>query len=73
MTKWLKRIRAALVMGLIWAVVWLPAGLLLGMVLDPDGSMDEPWVLVGTLPGFLAGVMFSVVLGIAARRNFGQA
>lgn len=69
MKKWLRRIRAALLMGLTWAVVWLPAGLLLGLVLDPDGSMDEPWVLVGTLPGFLAGVMFSVVLGIAAGRR----
>jgi hypothetical protein len=69
MKKWLRRIRAALLMGLIWAVVWLPVGLLLGLVLDPDGSMDEPWVLVGALPGFLAGVIFSVVLGIAAGRR----
>lgn len=69
MKKWLTRIRGALLMGLTWAVVWLPAGLLLGLVLDPDGSMDEPWVLVGALPGFLAGVMFSVVLGIAAGRR----
>jgi hypothetical protein len=69
MKQWLRRIRAALLMGLTWAVVWLPAGLLLGLVLDPDGSMDEPWVVVGTLPGFLAGVVFSVVLGIAAARR----
>lgn len=69
MKKWLKRIRAALVMGLTWAVVWLPVGLLIGMIMDPDGAMDEPWIAVGTLPGFFAGVMFSVVLGIAARRR----
>jgi membrane protease YdiL (CAAX protease family) len=69
MRKWLRRIRAALLMGVTWAVVWLPAGLLLGLVLDPDGSMDEPWILVGTYPGFLAGVVFSIVLGIAARRR----
>jgi hypothetical protein len=69
MKKWLRRIRAALLMGLTWAVVWLPAGLLLGLVLDPDGSMDEPWIVVGTYPGFLAGVVFSIVLGIAARRR----
>lgn len=69
MGKWLRRIRGALLMGLIWAVVWLPVGLLIGMILDSDGSMDEPWILVGTLPGFLAGVMFSVVLGIAAARR----
>ncbi len=67
--KWLIRVRAALFMGVTWALVWLPAGLLLGLVLDPDGSMDEPWMLVGALPGFLAGVMFSVVLGVAARRR----
>jgi len=47
MKKGLKRIRAALLMGLTWAVAWLPLGLLLGFILDPDGTMDEPWVLVG--------------------------
>jgi hypothetical protein len=67
--KWLQRIRGALLMGLIWALAWMPVGLLIGMILDPDGRMDEPWIAVGTLPGFLAGVMFSVVLGIAARRR----
>ena len=69
MKKWLKRIRAAVLMGLTWAVVWLPLGPLLGLILDPDGTMDEPWLLVGVYPGFLAGVMFSMVLGIAARHR----
>jgi hypothetical protein len=69
MKKWLRRIRGAVLMGLTWALAWLPVGLLIGMILDPDGSMDEPWVLVGTLPGFLAGVVFSAVLGIAAARR----
>ena len=69
MKQWLRRIRAALVMGLTWAVVWMPVGLLIGMIMDPDGAMDEPWIAVGTFPGFLAGVMFSVVLGIAAKRR----
>lgn len=69
MKKWLRRIRAAFVMGLVWAIVWAPVGIFIGMIVDPDGSMDEPWVLVGTLPGFLGGVVFSAVLGIAARRR----
>ncbi len=69
LNKWLRRIRAALFMGLTWAVVWLPLGLLLGFILDPDGTMDEPWVLVGVYPGFLSGVVFFVVLGIAAHRR----
>lgn len=69
MSMWLKRLRGAILMGLTWAVTWMPVGLLLGFLVDPDGTMDEPWILVGTLPGFLAGVIFSVVLGIAAARS----
>ena len=69
MKQWLRRVRSAVVMGLTWAVVWAPVGVLIGMVVDPDGSMDEPWILVGTMPGFLGGVVFSTVLAIAARRR----
>lgn len=69
MPKWLRRIRGAVGTGLIWAVAWAPIGLLIGMIVDPDGAMDEPWIAVGTLPGFIGGVIFSVVLGIAARRR----
>ncbi len=73
MPKWLRRIRGAVGMGLIWAVAWAPLGLLIGAIVDPDGAMDEPWIMVGTLPGFIGGVIFSVVLGIAARsRRFDQ-
>ena len=67
--KWLKRIRSALVMGLIWAVAWAPVGVLIGMVVDPDGSMDEMWFLIGAYPGFLGGVVFAAVLGMAARHR----
>lgn len=69
MKKWLRRIRGAIGMGLLWAALWAPVGVLIGMIVDPDGSMDEMWVAVGAYPGFLGGVVFSVVLGIAARRR----
>ena len=68
MTKWLRRFGAALMTGLAWAVVWLPIGLVIGMIIDPDGAMDEPWVVVGTYPGFLCGVIFSEVVGMAEGR-----
>jgi hypothetical protein len=55
-------------MGLAWALVWMPIGLVIGFIVDPDGSMDEPWILIGTYPGFLCGVVFSVMAGLAARR-----
>jgi hypothetical protein len=67
--KWLRRIRGAVLMGLTWAAVWAPVGVLIGMIVDPDGSMDEMWVAVGAYPGFIGGVVFSAVLGIAARRH----
>ena len=66
MRRWLGRIRRAVVMALTWAVVWAPLGVLLGMIVDPDGSMDEPWLAVGAYPGFLCGVVFSAVLGMTA-------
>jgi hypothetical protein len=61
----LRSIRNALVMGLTWALVWTPVGPLAGLIVDPDGSMDEPWIVVGTYPGFLCGVIFFLVLRIA--------
>jgi hypothetical protein len=69
MKKWLRRIRAAVTMGLLWAVPWAVAAVLIGMVVDPDGSMDEMWPLIGAYPGFLGGVLFSIVLSIAERRR----
>ena len=69
MNKWLRRIRGAVGMGLTWALVWAPAAVLIGIAIDPDGSMDEMWPAIGAFPGFLGGVTFSVVLAIAARRR----
>jgi hypothetical protein len=65
MTKWLKRLGETLALGLIWATAWLPFGVLAGFVFDPDGSMDEPWPLVGVYPGFIGAVFFRVLLLIA--------
>ena len=70
MGKWLRRVRGAVGMGLLWALVWAPVAVLIGTrIVDPDNSMDEMWVMVGALPGFLSGVAFSAVLGVAARRR----
>jgi hypothetical protein len=69
MKKWLRRIRGAVLMGLTWALVWAPVAVLIGMIVDPNGSMEEMWPAIGAYPGFLSGVVFSAVLGIAARRR----
>ena len=71
--KWLRRILGAVGMSLTWAAGWGIVGVLIGMFVDPDGSMDEMWVAVGAYPGFLGGVVFSAVLGIAeGRRRFDE-
>lgn len=70
MKKWLRRIRGAVLMGLAWAVVWAPVAVLIGtLIVDPDDSMDEMWVVVGAYPGFLCGALFSAGLGIADGRR----
>lgn len=65
----LRHIRGAVLRGLAWAAIWAPIGVLVGLLVDPDGSMDEMWVAIGAYPGFLCGVVFSAVLGIAERRR----
>ncbi len=73
MRTWLRRIRGAVLMALTWAVVWAPVGVLIGMIVDPNDSMEEMWVAVGAYPGFLCGAVFSAVLGIAeGRRRFDE-
>jgi hypothetical protein len=69
MSTWRRHIRRAFLMALTWAVSWAPLGVLLGMIMDPDGSMDEPWIALGAYPGFLCGLVFSAMLGIIGRQR----
>ena len=64
----LKRIAGALAIGLIWVALWAIAGALI-RIADPGGSLNAVWLgpTIGVQPGFVGGVVFSVVLGIAAR------
>ncbi len=72
MRKWLRRIRGAIGMGLIWAMAWFGAGLILLLVVGV-GAADVPFPLFFALLGFLGGVMFSAILGIVeGRRRFDQ-
>ena len=72
MSKWLRRIRGALGMGLAWAMAWFTAGMVLLLIVGPDAA-DVPFPLGFGLLGFLAGATFSGVLGIVGgRRTFDQ-
>jgi hypothetical protein len=72
MNKWLRRIRGAIGMGLIWALAWFTAGMALLLVVGPDAA-DVPFPLGFGMLGFFAGVAFSGVLVLAeGRRGFDQ-
>ena len=72
MSRWRRRIRGALGMGLVWGVAWLGVGLVILAIVGPDAA-DVPFPLGFGALGFLAGVAFSGVLGlIEGRRTFDQ-
>jgi hypothetical protein len=68
MKKWLRRIRAAIGIGLTWAIAWFGAGVVLLFVVGV-GAADVPFPLLFGLLGFLAGATFSGVLAIVEGRH----
>lgn len=75
MNKWLRRVRGAIATGLTWAAGWAVGGLLIGAssLLLPFlpwefffEVFDAPLPALA-IPGFFGGVIFSLVLGFAAR------
>ncbi len=75
--QWLRRVRGAIGMGLTWAAGWAAFGLLIGVSskLFPSPLWDRFFEVFDAplpalaVPGFLGGAMFSLVLGVAARRR----
>ena len=66
---WLRRLRGALGMGLTWA----GGGVLIGGVMEavanffPALNTVDMWIPLFAIPGFIGGMVFSVVLAIAGR------
>lgn len=72
MRRWGRRIRAALGMGVAWGLAWFAAGMVLLFIVGLDAA-DVPFPLGFGLLGFLAGALFSLLLGVVARgRSFHQ-
>lgn len=73
MKKWMRRIRGAVGMGLAWGVVGFLVGIVIEVVHNiwpnPLGAAVDIWPAALAYPGFLGGVTFSVVLGIAGRHR----
>jgi hypothetical protein len=72
MKRWLRRIRGALGMGVVWGLAWFGAGMVLLLIVGPDAA-DVPFPLGFGLLGFLAGTLFSAILALVERgRGFHQ-
>ncbi len=77
MTSWMRRVRGALGMGAVWAGAWALAGILIGVgsTLLPFLPWDAFFAFYDAplptlaIPGFVGGTLFSLVLGVAARRR----
>ncbi len=76
MTRWTRRLRAAIGMGATWALTWVAAGLVIGAssVVMPSlpwhrffEIFDAPLPALA-LPGFIGGALFSLVVGVAGRK-----
>jgi hypothetical protein len=71
MGKWLRRIRGAIGMGIIWAAAWSAVGFVPRWVFGADSDLPFP-LLFGGL-GFIAGITFSGLLVLTqGRRRFDQ-
>ena len=66
MTEWLKRIRGAMGIALVWGAVWAAVGALNAVV--APAALDGLWVgpPIGVFPGVVGGLLFSALLAIAA-------
>ncbi len=75
MRSWGRRIRGALGMGVTWGLGWGVAGIGIGVLsrLTPFLPWDAVFRVFDAplpalaVPGFVAGVLFSAVLGVAGR------
>ena len=74
---WLRRVRGALGMGVTWAAGWALFGVLVaGLSFVLPASVGDAFSRIFdapapalAVPGFVGGVIFSIVLGIAGRRH----
>jgi len=67
MQKWMTCIGRALLMGLAWAAVWAPLGMIAGRLIA--GELEPEHVGGSLYAGFLCGSIFSAVGGIASGRR----
>lgn len=74
---WLRRVRGAFRMGLIWGAAWALVGFFIELIHNvwpnPLGSLVDIWPAALGIPAFFGGLAFSTLLGIVGRhRRFAE-
>lgn len=70
MPQFLKRIRSALVMGLVWGGFWaIVGGGIMEGIIDPRSEIVDMWPQVLGVVGFMGGVIFSGAISMLAGRR----
>lgn len=70
MSRLWKRIRGALVLGAMWGITWgVVGGTLMELIFDPHGRIGDIWPMIFAIPGFIGGVIFSIVLATTENRR----
>lgn len=67
MRNWLRRVRGAIGMGVIWGAAWSGAGMVLAAI--TRFQADAPFPLIFGVLGFISGVIFSAFLALTERRR----
>jgi len=64
MKKWMSGIRGSILMVVLWVIGWgLGFGGIMELV-DPDGKIQDVWPTLLAIPGFIGGIVFSLLLAI---------
>jgi len=67
MKKWMRRIRAAIVMGFLWVAAWSCAGFVVARM--PGFFSDLPFAILFAPFAFVTGILFSGLLVAIERRG----
>ncbi len=74
MKKWMSGFRGAVLMILVWVIVWgLGFGGIVEAFIDPEGQIIDVWPTFLAIPGFIGGGIFSALLLVTERgRGFDE-
>ena len=69
----MKGIRGAILLIVLWTIGWgLGFGGIMELV-DPDGKIQDVWLTMLAVPGFIGGIVFSALVGSIERgRTFDE-